>query len=106
MNILNFDSTEQEQILDEIGADPDALKRLKQELDSSYESLLFLGKNLLENDLLNSAIFNIRLLFTLYKREENYERLAELKKLVDLIENSNVSVVDKKIIESLKVNLN
>jgi hypothetical protein len=84
----------------------DALKRLKQELDSSYESLLFLGKNLLENDLLNSAIFNIRLLFTLYKREENYERLAELKKLVDLIENSNVSVVDKKIIESLKVNLN
>jgi hypothetical protein len=106
MNILNFDPTEQEQILDEIGTDPDAFSRLKQELDNSYNSLLFLGKNLLGTDLLNSAIFNIRLLFTLYRREENYERLAELKKLVDLIENSNVSVVDKEVIENLKVNLN
>ena len=106
MNILNFDPTEQEQILDEIGADPDAFDKLKQELDSSYNSLLFLGKNLVGTDLLNSAIFNIRLLFTLYKREENYERLVELKNLVDLIENSNASIVDKEVIDSLQVNLN
>lgn len=111
MNILNFDHTEHEKNLDEVFAHGDSTlhKELKEHLESSYKSLLFLGKNLNKDndkDLLNSAIFNIRLLFVYYKREENYERLAELKKLVDVIENSNASIVDKEVIDSLQVNLN
>ena len=111
MNILNFDHTEHEKNLDEAFAykDSEVIKDLKEHLESSYKSLLFLGKNLNKDndeDLLNAAIFNIRLLFVYYKREENYERLAELKKLVDVIENSNASIVDKQVINSLQVNLN
>jgi hypothetical protein len=111
MNILNFDHTEHENNLDEAFAskDKEVITHLKEHLESSYKSLLFLGKNLNKDndeDLLNAAIFNIRLLFVYYKREENYERLAELKKLVDVIENSNTSIVDRSVIDSLQVNLN
>ena len=111
MNILNFDHTEHEKNLDEVLAskDSEVIKDLKDHLESCYKSLLFLGKNLnkdSDEDLLNAAIFNIRLLFVYYKRQEKYERLAELKNLVDVIENSDASIVDKEVIDSLKVNLN
>lgn len=109
MNILDFDPKEQEETLDQIESDPEALEEFKQSLNSSYHSLLFLGKNLLNREddgLLDVAIFNIRLLFVFYKRLENYERLAQLKNLAMLLEGSHTNIVDNKIVEEIVVNLN
>lgn len=109
MNILDFDPTEQEQALDDIESNSEALEEFKQALNSSYHSLLFLGKNLLNNKdegLLDVAIFNIRLLFVFYKRSEDYEKLAQLKNLAMLLEGSHTNIVDSKIVEELVVNLN
>lgn len=109
MNILDFDPAEQEQALNEIESDPEVLEEFKQDLNSSYQSLLFLGKNLLNNKdegLLDVAIFNIRLLFVFYKRSEDYEKLAQLKNLAMLLESSYTDIVDRQIIEDIVVNLN
>lgn len=109
MNILDFDPAEQEQALNEIESDPEVLEEFKQDLNSSYHSLLFLGKNLLNNKdegLLDVAIFNIRLLFVFYKRSEDYEKLAQLRNLAMLLESSHTNIVDRHIVEEITVNLN
>lgn len=109
MNILDFDPAEQEETLNEIESDPEVLEEFKQSLNSSYHSLLFLGKNLLNNKdegLLDVAIFNIRLLFVFYKRSEDYEKLAQLKNLAMLLESSSTNIVETQIIEDIVINLN
>lgn len=109
MNILDFDPSEQEETLDQIESNPEALKEFKETLNSSYHSLLFLGKNLLNNKdegLLDVAIFNIRLLFVFYKRSEDYEKLAQLKNLAMLLESSSTNIVETQIIEDIVINLN
>jgi hypothetical protein len=107
MNILDFDHTEHEQTLDMLN--PEMMQDFKTHMESSFESLLFLGKNILNKKyegLLNSAIFNIQLLFVYYKRTENYERLAQLKRLADDISSESRIVVDREIIDQIHVNLN
>ena len=111
MKILDFDQSEHEKNLDEVfSMDNEKLKlEFKEHLESSYKSLLFLGKNILttqDPSLLESAIFNIRLLFVYYKRSENYERLAQLKSLSTLLESEHPSVVDNAIINEIVINLN
>lgn len=109
MNILDFDPKEQEETLDQIESDPEALEEFKQSINSSYHSLLFLGKNILKSKdkgLLDVAIFNIRLLFVFYRRSEDYEKLAQLKNLAMLLESSETDIVDRQIIEDIVVNLN
>ena len=107
MNILDFDHTEHEQTLDML--DPDALAELKKHIESSFQSLLFLGKNIhnsKDERLLGAAIYNIQLLFVYYKRTENYERLAQLKKLADDLSSESSTIVDIKVVEQIRVNLN
>ena len=107
MNILDFDHTEHEQTLDML--DPEMMQDFKAHMETSFESLLFLGKNILnkkEEGLLQAAIFNIQLLFVYYKRTENYERLAQLKRLADDISSESRIVVDKEVIDQIHVNLN
>lgn len=111
MNILDFDPSEHEKNLDEVfSIGSEKMKsEFEEHIESSYRSLLFLGKNIIaskDSNLLECAIFNIRLLFVYYKRIENYERLAELKSLAATLESKRVSIVDGSIIEELVVNLN
>ena len=111
MKILDFDQSEHEKNLDEVfSMDNEKLKlEFKEHLESSYKSLLFLGKNITTSkdpSLLESAIFNIRLLFVYYKRSEDYERLAQLKSLSTLLESEHPSVVDNTIINEIVINLN
>ena len=111
MKILDFDPSEHEKNLDEvfsIGSEKMKLE-FKEHIESSYKSLLFLGKNIMSSrdpNLLECAIYNIRLLFVYYKRNEDYERLAELKSLANTLESKRYSIVDDSIIEELVVNLN
>lgn len=107
MNILDFDHTEHEQTLDML--DSETMQNFQTHMESSFQSLLFLGKNLLnkkDDGLLDAAIFNIQLLFVYYKRTENYERLAQLKKLADDLSSESSIVVDKEVIDQIHVNLN
>lgn len=105
MNIIQFNEQEFEQILDiseESGVD------IEQQLQSSFESLLFLGGNINDPDLLDVAIFNIRLCYVYFKRKEDYAKLAEIIKLTHLMDNNSKKqrVVDTNVIDDIKVNLN
>lgn len=107
MNILDFDHTEHEQTLDML--DSETMQDFQTHMESSFHSLLFLGKNIhstKDEGLLQAAIFNIQLLFVYYKRTENYERLAQLKKLADDLSSDSKVVVDKEVIDQIHVNLN
>ena len=76
-------------------------------MDLSFQSLLFLGHNVIgNNDLFNVAIFNIRLCYVYYKEKENYSKLAEIVSLVKVIETLSRQVVDKSIIDEICINLN
>lgn len=111
MNILDFDHTEHENRIDELQAlnDPTMTKEFESHMEVSYTSLMFLGKSILdkkEEGLLDVAIFNIQLLYVYYKRTENYERLAELKKLAETLQSSQGTIVDNNVIDKIHVNLN
>jgi hypothetical protein len=111
MNILDFDQSEHEKNLDEVFSleDEKSKSEFKKHLESSYNSLLFLGKNIANTkdpSLLESAIFNIRLLFVYYKRSEDYEKLCQLKNLAMILERPEESIVDASIIQEMVVNLN
>jgi hypothetical protein len=107
MNILEFDHTEHEEMLDLI--DQEQMEDFKRHIESSFHSLLFLGKNLnnsKEGGLIDAAVFNIQLLFVYYKRTENYERLSQLKELAALLSDDSKTIVDKEVIEIIDINLN
>jgi hypothetical protein len=107
MNILDFDPEEFEEALEVIQEKTDDLKM---DLECSLESLLFLGKNILnieKEGLLDTAIFNIRLCYTYYSRIEDYKKLADICTLVKMLENDKVkSIVDKYIVDEISINLN
>lgn len=106
MNITQFNEQEFENILDqsqESGIDVD------HHIQESYKSLMFLGASLSideEEDLLEVAIFNIRLCYVYFKRREEYEKLAELIKVTHLIDSKQKHVVDNNIINNIDINLN
>jgi hypothetical protein len=111
MNILDFDQSEHEKNLDDVFSleSEESKSEFKEYLESSYKSLLFLGKNITTSkdpSLLESAIFNIRLLFVYYKRSEDYEKLSQLKNLAMLLERPEKSMVDTSIIDEMVINLN
>lgn len=105
MSILNFDQRQHEEALDNARQNMDDLDV---EMVKSYNSLLLLGNNLNANDpdLLEIAIFNIRLCYVYFSMKEDYEKLAELKRLAEMIEEGKPSLVDKTIIDSITINLN
>lgn len=112
MNILEFDPKEHEETIDlmESVQDLEVLSDFKSSLENSYQSLLFLGKSILsseDDNMLSIAIFNIRLLYVYYKRKEEYEKLAELKKLATMLESNSVkNIVEDSILKDINVNLN
>jgi hypothetical protein len=108
MNILEFDHQEFEEALETA---KDNIKESKEDIGdlmaSSLESLLFLGNNIKDNqDLLNVAIFNIRLCYVYFMSVEDYMKLDKITKLIKDIEVSTVSIVDNKIIDDIIINLN
>jgi hypothetical protein len=108
MNILEFDHQEFEEALETA---KDTIKESKEDIGdlmaSSLESLLFLGNNIKDNqDLLNVAIFNIRLCYVYFMSVEDYMKLDKITKLIKDIEVSTVSIVDNKIIDDIIINLN
>ncbi len=107
MNILEFDPTEHEEMLDLL--DEEKMEDFKRHIETSFHSLLFLGKNLnnaQDGGLINAAVFNIQLLFVYYKRTENYERLSQLKELAALLSDDSKTIVDKEVIDMIDINLN
>lgn len=105
MNILDFDETEFEkslQFVEESGEDVSFY------IENSFTSLLFLGKNLNSPDrsLYDCAIFNIRLCYVFYKKNEDYKKLAEIVALVKDIEGSEKRIVDLEVLENIVINVN
>lgn len=107
MNITQFNEQEFEDILDqsaEVGISIDS------NIQSTYECLLFLGASLAidEDDLLELAVFNIRLCYVYFKRREEYEKVAELIKITHLIDQKSKQkqIVDNDVIDSIAINLN
>lgn len=108
MNITEFNEQEFESILDdaqESGID------IEQHVRSSFESLLFLGGAVVvpkDQELLDIAIFNIRLCYVYFKRKEDYDKLSKLIKLTHVIDDSRKAekVVDVDVIDSIDLNLN
>jgi len=106
MNILNFDRTEFNAILDQTDIHG---FNIGEEIKASFDSLLFLGKNALsQNDenLRDCAIFNIRLCYTYYEKVEDYRKLSELVALVKSCDQTSTFVVDNEVIDKIAVNLN
>ena len=106
MKILDFDPEEFEEALDTIAENGNFI----QDIECSLESLLFLGKNILNSEdtgLLDCAIFNIRLCYTYYSKKEDYRKLADLKSLATILETDTTkSIVDKYIIDEINIMLN
>lgn len=106
MNILTFDQTEFEEVIDsasEAGVDVDAQIKL------SFDSLLFLGNAVKgsDDDLLDVAIFNIRLCYVYYKRQEEYTKLSKIASLVkEIEENIQGTKVEQNVLDSININLN
>ena len=70
MKILDFDEEEFEEAL-EIGRDntKEEGETMEELIDTSFNSILFLGKNIKESsELFDVAVFNIRLCYTYYKK--------------------------------------
>lgn len=106
--ILEFDQQEFDEALENGRYNLEETGQTMDEfMDLSFQSLLFLGHNVTEdNDLFDVAIFNIRLCYVYYKEKENYSKLADIFSLVKVIETPARQVVDKSIIDEICINLN
>jgi len=103
MRILKFNVTEFEELLNL--TDPD----LEKYVDSSFNSLLFLGNSINtteDENMRECAIFNIRLCYTYYLKKEQYKKLSEIVDLVKSLEKDSKSVVEDKIKDEIVINLN
>lgn len=108
MSILDFDPKEFEEAIEigKINLEEEG-DTMENQMAISLQSLLFLGRNIKDNpDLLEVAIFNIRLCYTYYKQVEDYRRLAKIVEFVNDIEPKADKVVDSAIIDEMRVNLN
>ena len=77
-------------------------------MNISLQSLLFLGRNIKDKpELLEVAIFNIRLCYTYYMQEEDYIKVAQIVEFIVGIEAKAADkVVDSTIIDEITINLN
>jgi len=108
MRILEFDRAEFEEAL-EIGISniKGTDQTIEECMDLSLESLLFLGRNVKDKpELLNVAIFNIRLCYTYYTEIEDYRKIAKIVTLVNELEAASERIVDDSIIDDITINLN
>jgi hypothetical protein len=108
MSILDFNPIEFEEAL-ELGKSniESTGESMEDHMTLSLNSLLFLGRNIKDNpELLEVAIFNIRLCYTYYKKVEDYLKLAEIVNFVNDIEPKADKLVDSNIINDICINLN
>ena len=110
MRILEFDKAEFEEAV-EIGKknieQEESDQTIEQYMALSLQSLLFLGRNIKDKpELLDVAIFNIRLCYTYYTSVEDYRKIAKIVTLVNEIEGTDEKIVDSNIIDEISINLN
>jgi hypothetical protein len=108
MTILEFDRAEFEEAL-EIGKSnlEDTEQTIEECMAISLQSLLFLGRNVKDKpELLEVAIFNIRLCYTYYMQTEDYSKVAQIVDFIVGIEAKADKVVDSTIIDEICINLN
>jgi hypothetical protein len=108
MRILDFDRAEFEEAL-EIGKSniEGTEQTIEEYMALSLQSLLFLGRNVKDKpELLDVAIFNIRLCYTYYTEVEDYLKIAKIVTLVNEIEAMSKRIVDYDIIDEIIINLN
>ena len=108
MRILDFDRAEFEEAL-EIGKSniEGTEQTIEEYMALSLQSLLFLGRNVKDKpELLDVAIFNIRLCYTYYTEVEDYRKIAKIVTLVDELEAKSERIVDDAIIDEICINPN
>jgi hypothetical protein len=108
MSILEFDRAEFEEAL-EIGKSSleDTERTIEECMAISLQSLLFLGRNVKDKpELLDVAIFSIRLCYTYYTAVEDYRKIAKIVTLVNELEAKADKIVDSTIIDEICINLN
>jgi hypothetical protein len=110
MRILEFDRAEFEEAI-EIGKknleQEESQQTIEEYMALSLQSLLFLGRNIKDKpELLDVAIFNIRLCYTYYIAVEDYRKIAKIVSLVIELEAKANKVVDSAIIDEICINLN
>jgi len=108
MRILDFDRAEFEEAL-EIGKSniEGTEQTIEEYMALSLQSLLFLGRNVKDKpELLDVAIFNIRLCYTYYTETEDYRKIAKIVTLVNELEAMSERIVDDTIIDEITINLN
>jgi len=104
-NVLNFNPTEQLEI---IAAAEQAGEDLQEQMTSSFDSLIFLGKSLKNGDteFEEMTIFNIRLCYMYFHQKEDYRKVGKLMDLARILESDEVSVVSNEIKDGVAINLN
>ena len=108
MTILHFDREEFKEAL-EIGRKnlEGTEQTLEEYMAISLQSLLFLGRNIKDKpELLDVAIFNIRLCYTYYTEVEDYRKIAKIVTLVNELEAKSERIVDDAIIDEICINPN
>jgi hypothetical protein len=108
MSILDFDRAEFQEAL-EIGKSnlEGTEQTIEEYMALSLQSLLFLGRNVKDKpELLDVAIFNIRLCYTYYTEVEDYRKLAKIVTLVKELEAVSERIVDDAIIDEICINPN
>lgn len=110
MSILEFDHEEFKEAI-EIGRINLEMQGSRQTTEEymavTLQSLLFLGRNVKDKpELLDIAIFNIRLCYTYYTEVEDYRKIAKIVTLVNDIEAKTDKVVGIGILDDISINLN
>jgi hypothetical protein len=73
-------------------------------MEKAYVDVLFLGTTIKNNrEAYDTILFMIRLCISYFKKYEDYEKLFELKKLVDLIHLENKNIVCEKLIDEITI---
>jgi hypothetical protein len=108
MRILDFDREKFEEAIEiGMGNIEGTEQTIEEFMDLSLQSLLFLGRNVKDKpELLDVAIFNIRLCYTYYTEIEDYRNIAKIVTLVNELEAMSERIVDYDIIDEITINLN
>jgi hypothetical protein len=108
MRILDFDREKFEEAIEiGMGNIEGTEQTIEEFMDLSLQSLLFLGRNVKDKpELLDVAIFNIRLCYTYYTEIEDYRKIAKIVTLVNELEAMSERIVDYDIIDEITINLN
>jgi hypothetical protein len=76
-------------------------------MQNAYEDALFLGTTIKSNiEAFDTILFMIRLCISYFKKYEDYEKLYELKKLLELINLEKKNIVCEKLIDEIIIYTN